>query len=95
MSAAHIDIHTVADLARIALSPEEIATFSQQLDRVLGHIAQLERVNIEGVEPTAHASPVFNVVREDEPRAGFSREDALGLAPRQASKLFIVPKVIE
>lgn len=95
MNTKHMDIHTVAGLARIALSPEEAAIFNDQLDRVLEHIAQLERVNVEGVEPTAHANPVFNITREDEPVPGLDREAALGLAPQQAHHLILVPKVIE
>jgi aspartyl-tRNA(Asn)/glutamyl-tRNA(Gln) amidotransferase subunit C len=47
------------------------------------------------VEPTAYANPVFNVMREDEPRDWFSAKEALANAPRQANGLFMVPKVIE
>ena len=52
-------------------------------------------MNVEGVEPTAHANAVFNVFRKDEARDFFTQKDALANAPRQANGLFIVPKVIE
>ncbi|MFA6543372.1 MAG: Asp-tRNA(Asn)/Glu-tRNA(Gln) amidotransferase subunit GatC [Limisphaerales bacterium] len=48
-----------------------------------------------GVEPTAHAFPMVNVFRPDETRPGLSNEDALRNAPKKASGLFVVPKVVE
>jgi aspartyl-tRNA(Asn)/glutamyl-tRNA(Gln) amidotransferase subunit C len=47
------------------------------------------------VEAAAHAIPIFNVFREDEPRDWFTAEEALSNAPRQANGLFIVTKVVE
>jgi aspartyl-tRNA(Asn)/glutamyl-tRNA(Gln) amidotransferase subunit C len=52
-------------------------------------------VDISGVEPTAHTSPIFNVFRRDEPRSWFDPATALANAPRQANQLFIVPKVLD
>jgi aspartyl-tRNA(Asn)/glutamyl-tRNA(Gln) amidotransferase subunit C len=95
MSSPQIDVRAVARLARLELSEEEAVTFSGQLERVLVHIAQLEKADISGVEPTAHANPVFNVLRDDEPVAGLERKDYLPLAPRSANHLVIVPKVVE
>ena len=84
-----------AKLARLHLSEEEIAKFQSQLSQVLQYVEKLEQVNVEGVEPTAHANAVFNVFRKDESRPGFTANEALANAPRQANGLFIVPKVIE
>ncbi len=95
MSAPTLDVQAVARLARLALTPEETSTFGEQLGRVLEHIELLGKVDISGVEPTAHANPVFNVVREDEPLAGLERKAVLDLAPRSANHLVILPKVIE
>lgn len=95
MSAPNLDVQAVARLARLALTEEEVITFGEQLGRVLDHIELLNRVDISGVEPTAHASPVFNVVREDEPIPGLERQAVLDLAPRTANQLVILPKVIE
>jgi aspartyl-tRNA(Asn)/glutamyl-tRNA(Gln) amidotransferase subunit C len=47
------------------------------------------------VEPTAHATPIFNVLQADEPRAGLSVEDALRNAPAQRDNMFVVPRVVE
>jgi len=50
---------------------------------------------VAGVEPTAHAVPMVNVTRADEIRPSLPHDDALRNAPKQASGLFIVPKIVE
>lgn len=95
MSSSDLDVRHVARLARIALSEEEVTTFEGQLGRVLEHIEHLKKLDVTSVEPTAHTYPVFNVTRDDLPAPSLAREAALGLAPRAANHLFIVPKVVE
>jgi len=92
---AHIDIDYVANLARIALSDEERALFSGQLEEILEYIEQLKKVDVEGVEPTAHAFSVTNVWREDVARPGLTPEEALSNAPEARDGMYVVPKVIE
>ncbi len=92
---AQFDVRYTAQLARLNLSEEEIAKFQAQLSQVLGYVEKLNAVDVSSVEPTAHANAVFNVFRDDEPRAWFGPEQALANAPRQANQLFVVPKVIE
>jgi aspartyl-tRNA(Asn)/glutamyl-tRNA(Gln) amidotransferase subunit C len=92
---AEFDVRYTAGLARLNLSEEEVAKFQSQLSQVLEYVEELKGVDVSQVEPTAHANPVFNVVREDEPRDGFTPQEALSNAPRQAGGLFAVPKVIE
>jgi aspartyl-tRNA(Asn)/glutamyl-tRNA(Gln) amidotransferase subunit C len=85
----------VANLARINLTPEEKERFATQLGDVLSYIAQLNEVNVDGVEPTAHAFPVVNVWAEDVPEPGLSVEDALRNAPEKRDNMIVVPKVVE
>lgn len=92
---AEFDVRYTAGLARLNLSEEEIAKFQSQLSQVLEYVEELKGVDVSQVEPTAHANPVFNVVREDASRDGFTPQEALANAPRQAGGLFVVPKVIE
>jgi aspartyl-tRNA(Asn)/glutamyl-tRNA(Gln) amidotransferase subunit C len=47
------------------------------------------------VEPTSHAVPVVNVLREDEPRACFPRDAMLANAPDRSGEFFRVPRIIE
>ena len=90
-----LDVAYVARLARLDLSAEETVLFQAQLARVLEHAARLDAVNVEGIEPAAHAFSIFDVLREDEARPGLTQEEALRNAPRSAQGLFIVPKVME
>jgi aspartyl-tRNA(Asn)/glutamyl-tRNA(Gln) amidotransferase subunit C len=85
----------VANLARIDLTAEEKARFATQLGDVLAYIAQLNEVDVSGVEPTAHAFPVVNVWAEDIPEPGLSVEDALRNAPQKRDNMFVVPRVVE
>lgn len=95
MSSSDLDVAYVARLARLDLTSEEIHLFQSQLAQVLEHAARLSEVNVEDIEPAAHVFPVFDVLREDEPRPGLTQEEALRNAPRSVHDLFIVPKVIE
>jgi aspartyl-tRNA(Asn)/glutamyl-tRNA(Gln) amidotransferase subunit C len=96
MSASEtIDIDHLAQLARLALTDEEKARLTAQLGDILGYIEQLKRVNVDGVEPTAHATPIFNVLQADEPSPGLSVEDALRNAPAQRDNMIVVPRVVE
>ena len=96
MPEAHqINIHHVAKLARLELSPEEATRYESQLDGILAYIDTLTRYNLDGVEPTAHAMPVYDVLRADEPRPGFTQEQALSNAPKRIADQIQIPKVIE
>ena len=92
---AELDVAHVAKLARLHLTEEETKLFQAQLGRVLEYAEKLRQLDTSRVEETAHAIPIFNVVRKDEPRIWLSAEEALRNAPRQANGLFIVPKVVE
>ena len=90
-----IDVAHVAKLARLNLTEEETKLFQAQLGRVLEYAEKLREPDTSQVEAAAHAVPIFNIFREDEARAGFTAEEALSNAPRQANGLFIVTKVVE
>ena len=93
--AADLDVAYVAKLARLNLTDEETALFQTQLGHVLEYASKLSEVDVSDVETAAHAIPIFNVFREDEPCDWFTAEEALRNAPRQANDLFIVTKVVE
>ena len=90
-----LDVAYVARLARLDLTNAEIELFEKQLGDVLRYAEKLREVDVSHVEAAAHAVPIFNVFREDEPRDWFTAKQALSNAPRQANGLFIVTKVVE
>ena len=94
-SPTDLNIDHVANLARIALTPEEKARFASQLSDVLGYIEELKQVDVTGVEPTAHAFPVYNVWAEDVAQEALPVHLALKNAPAQRDNMVSVPTVVE
>jgi aspartyl-tRNA(Asn)/glutamyl-tRNA(Gln) amidotransferase subunit C len=87
----------VADLARIALSEDEIARFTGQLSVVLDAVARLAEVDTAAVTPSASTLPLHSVERDDEPRPGLTMEEALANAPKggRDGEFFRVQEVLE
>ncbi len=95
MAHPELDVAYVAKLARLKLTKEEAQLFQEQLGHVLQYADKLREVDVSGVEVAAHAVPMCNVFREDEPRDWFTADEALRNAPRQVNGLFVVTKVVE
>lgn len=89
-----IDVTYVADLARLRLSPDEIATFQKQLGDVLGYVSQLKEVDVSHVSLLGDAD-LKNHLRADEVKPSLTVTEALANAPRQDNNLFVVPKMVE
>ena len=89
-----IDVTYVADLARLRLSPEEIATFQKQLGDVLGYVSQLTEVDVSHVSLLGEAD-LKNNLRADVLVPSLSVPEALANAPKQENNLFVVPRMIE
>jgi len=89
------DVEHVARLARLELRSEEKERMRRELDAVLAYIDKLRAVDTEGVEPTSHAVPLTNVMRDDTPRPSLPRDEMLANAPDPHGDFFRVPKIIE
>jgi len=89
------DVEHVARLARLDLSAVEKERMGRELDGILTYIDKLRALDTTGVEPTSHAVPVTNVMRDDEPCPSLPQSDALANAPDRQGDLFRVPKIIE
>jgi aspartyl-tRNA(Asn)/glutamyl-tRNA(Gln) amidotransferase subunit C len=88
------DVRKVADLARLALPEEKIATYTGQLERILDYVAHLEAVDTTDVAPTTRAVEVVNVTRDDRVEATPVREELLNQAPQREGDFFRVPKIL-
>lgn len=95
MDEEKINVNYVADLARLELTGDEVQRFTRQLDDILGYVRQLEQLNVENIDPMAHAVPVYDVMREDQSRPGEGTTSALANAPDSSSDQFRVPRVVE
>jgi aspartyl-tRNA(Asn)/glutamyl-tRNA(Gln) amidotransferase subunit C len=89
------DVEHVARLARLALTDAELEKMREQLNGILAYIEKLNALDTQGVEPTSHAVPMVNVMRDDEERPCLPRDEALANAPDRAGEFFRVPRIIE
>ena len=87
-------VHKVALLARLELSPEEEAQFTTQLGSILDYFAQLSELDVTGVQPTTRAIDVSNVTRSDDLQPYGEREAMLTNAPDQEGDFFKVPQIL-
>lgn len=89
------DVKYVASLAKIAITDEEAAKLTKELDTILGYVRQLDEVDTTGLQPTYQVTGLTNVTRPDEPiDYGTSHDDLLKNAPRQRDGYIEVPKVL-
>ncbi|MBW4644095.1 MAG: Asp-tRNA(Asn)/Glu-tRNA(Gln) amidotransferase subunit GatC [Goleter apudmare HA4340-LM2] len=87
-------VHKVALLARLELTPEEEEQFTTQLGSILEYIEQISELDVSNVPPTTRAIDVNNVTREDELKIYADREAILNSAPEQEGEFFKVPKIL-
>lgn len=85
------DVEYVARLARLRLTEQESEQMARELAGVLGYIAHIEQLDLDGVEPMSHAVPLVNSLRADEVTPGLTREQALENAPETVNGGFAVP----
>lgn len=88
------DVAKVARLARLRLTNDELDRFTHQLSDILDHAADIEALDLDGVEPLAQPVPLVNVLRPDEPGVPLDREVVLAAAPASEDGQFRVPPVL-
>jgi aspartyl-tRNA(Asn)/glutamyl-tRNA(Gln) amidotransferase subunit C len=89
------DVEHVARLARLALDDAEKTRMAEQLGRILAYVDKLRQLDVDGVEPTSHAVPMINVMRDDEVEPSLERERMMANAPERVGEFFRVPRIIE
>ena len=81
----------VARLARLHLDEGEVEQMTSELSQILDHIEMIGQLDLEDVVPTDHVVELVNVLRPDEPRPSWPREQMLESAPDPADHAFRVP----
>ncbi|MFB6355406.1 MAG: Asp-tRNA(Asn)/Glu-tRNA(Gln) amidotransferase subunit GatC [bacterium] len=95
MSISDEEIKKLADLSRLNLDSEERDDLTEDLNEILDLAENINEADTEGVDPTYHALPINNVLREDEARPSPDSDKALGHAPDASDGFFVVPQVID
>ncbi len=85
------DVLHVANLARLALTEEEVERFGEQLNVILEAVSKVAELDLEGVEPTSHPLDLANVWADDEPQPSLSPDEVFANAPEREANFFKVP----
>jgi aspartyl-tRNA(Asn)/glutamyl-tRNA(Gln) amidotransferase subunit C len=88
------DVEHVAQLARLALTADEVEQLAEQLTVILDHAQDVAALDLEGVPPTAHPLPLTNVLRPDDVRPSLDRDEVLAQAPSTEDHRFRVPRIL-
>jgi aspartyl-tRNA(Asn)/glutamyl-tRNA(Gln) amidotransferase subunit C len=88
------DVAHLARLARLALTDDELDSFSGQLDAILQHVSQVQAVDVTDVAPTGNPLSEVNVTRPDVVNTCLTQEEALAEAPRAVDGRFAVPQIL-
>jgi aspartyl-tRNA(Asn)/glutamyl-tRNA(Gln) amidotransferase subunit C len=89
-----VDIDHVAELARLTVAPEERAQLHADVRRLLAFVAQLQEVDVEGVEPMLRPVPLEDALRDDVVVPGL--DDALGrLGAESQEGRLKVPRTVD
>jgi aspartyl-tRNA(Asn)/glutamyl-tRNA(Gln) amidotransferase subunit C len=84
----------VAKLARLSLSDAELDQATHQLSDMLDHFADIDALDLDGVEPMTHPTPIANVMREDVEMDCLDRDEVLAEAPAAEDGRFRVPPIV-
>ena len=87
-------VRHVARLSRLAIAEDRVELYATQLESILGYVAQIEKADVAGVAPMAHAVPLSNVLRDDAVEPSLPVEQVLQNAPDTDGPFFKVPKII-
>ena len=89
-------VAAIAALAHLELDPAEIDLFARQLGDILAYADEVQRIDTDGVPPTANVATRHGSDRPDQVRPSLGREEALANAPDAALDvgLFRVPRII-
>lgn len=88
-------VNYISELSKLELPETEKQAMAAELERIVGYMDILNRLDTDGIEPMSHVFPVKNVLREDEVIPSQDRAELLAGSPAPDSEAFLVPKTVE
>lgn len=88
------DVAKVARLARLELTDDELDSATTELGKMLAHFADIDALDLDGVEPMNNPTHLTNVMRDDVEGATLDRDEVLREAPAVEEERFRVPPII-
>ncbi|ETS93727.1 Asp-tRNA(Asn)/Glu-tRNA(Gln) amidotransferase subunit GatC [Veillonella sp. AS16] len=95
MKISQEEIKNIALLSRLEVKEDHTAHIEKELSDILSYVAELNALELDGVDPMAHAVPLQNVLREDELKPSLDHDLALSNAPEAEDGYFKVPRVVQ
>lgn len=95
MELSHDTVRSIAELAKLDLTEEEIALYAGQLSNILGYFERLEAVDTSQIEATASVLPLKNVLRPDVAAQALSPAEVIANAPDSLGDQFRVSAVLD
>lgn len=86
-------IEHLGDLARIALSDDEITRLQGELNVIADSINKIQEVATDDVQPTANPVPLEAYMRPDEPATPLTQHEATAGAPAVEHGMFVAPQI--
>jgi aspartyl-tRNA(Asn)/glutamyl-tRNA(Gln) amidotransferase subunit C len=87
-------VHKVAHLARLELTPAEEEQFVTQLSSILEYFEKLRELDTTDVEPMTRAIELRNITRPDALQFETEPEELLREAPDPEDRYFRVPQIL-
>jgi aspartyl-tRNA(Asn)/glutamyl-tRNA(Gln) amidotransferase subunit C len=87
-------VHKVALLARLELTPEQEEKYAVQMSSILDYFEQLSELDTTDVEPKTRAIDMNNITRSDERSAYQNLNGIYAAAPDRETDFFKVPKIM-
>jgi aspartyl-tRNA(Asn)/glutamyl-tRNA(Gln) amidotransferase subunit C len=88
-------VEHIAELAKLALTDEEIDRYAGQLSAILEYAERLQALDTETIPPTASVLPLRNVLRPDAVGPSLSRDEVLANTADTADGQFQVEAVLD
>ncbi len=89
------DVRDIAELAKLELTEEEIATYAKQLSDILSYFEHLQAVDTSGIDAIASVLPLSNVLRADVAQPALTPQQAIANAPESQDDQFRVHAVLD
>ena len=88
------EVKHIAELAKLGLTEEETELFREQLSEILEYAEMLQRLDTDGISPTATVVGLGTVMRSDVITPSLTQEETLANAPHHEDGYFRVLPIL-
>lgn len=88
------EVLKLAKLSRLKLTDDEVERYQSELSAILEYVNQLEKADVDGLEPTYQVTGLTNVFREDEPTTQTKQPELLKNVPKKEGTHIKVKRMV-